>query len=290
MTLVGEVLQGVLRQRGTTQSELAAAMGVSSGAVNHIITGRRKAIDLDLSWRLSQALATPDAFWKEIYEDEVSNNARSVDYYIAKSNEIEATASANCGVLVDFQIRQLAAQQVDTVRTIDELGDVIEGFDERRLQGSSYDTVLGGYWEIRGGMSQPRDVNGELRVEASSSLKVYTHEFFRMPSDVHARIAPAGRFLQNGVMVAHGPLIDPLFEGRLTVTLHNFYNEPIKINTASPFLTIVFEKLAATPHSRRRLLVDSGGDVQYEDNLSKREQELLEELDKLRAERGQKYT
>jgi deoxycytidine triphosphate deaminase/DNA-binding Xre family transcriptional regulator len=282
MSITGAVLQALLKERRMTQSELAAQINLTAGSITHIVSGRRQKIDLELSKKLSAALDTSEAFWSDLHEAEANGLAKPVTFYLEGLGYSRDQRVAP-GVLVDHQIRAFVRTEREEEREGDLDGILIEAFDPSRIQASSYDTVIGGYWLNENGRNRPKDVNGSLTLPSRGSREVYTREFFRMPATIHGRIAPAGSFVRGGIVVAHGPIIDPMFEGRLTVTLHNLHDEPKVIETKSPFLTIIFERLSATPMSPRKLVASRLAETKFEDELEAKEAALLRQLVELRA-------
>lgn len=283
-SIVGEVLHGALRLRDMSQSELATAIGKSAGYISHIVSGRKQHIDPPLSAQLSKILKTRKDFWFDINTAERAGNARTVGEYLAEidgQNEIDIRS----GVLVDYQIEAYVG--IGSAETESDRPDglVIDPFFTDRLRPSSYDTCVGGEW--LGGVVErkPRDIVEKISIDAGQFKHIYTEEHFIMPSQLQGRIAPAGSFLMSGVIVSHGPIIDPLFEGKLTVTIHNFTSQRIDIYAGVPFITVVFERLAATPQRPAPLRGEIGRDGLYkhDNELMDEEQALLKRLAEIRS-------
>ena len=57
-------VESELQKRGWTQSDLARAMGTSSGTVNRWLTGERTP-DLAMALKLEEVLAVPVRLWAE---------------------------------------------------------------------------------------------------------------------------------------------------------------------------------------------------------------------------------
>lgn len=250
MTILGRVLQEVLKEKGMSQSELATSINRSSGFIAHIVSGRREHIDAELSATISAKVGTPDDFWTRINADERKGAALSVAEYLLQLKPETAENALRSGVMVDHELKAMLCTEDVEFMPKDGKQIGIEGFDPSRLGAASYDTVIGGTWQVKNGSELASNAKGPISLAAGQHVKVYTKEFFVMPANIIGRIAPAWSFVQQGIVVAHGPLIDPCFRGQLTVMLHNFSGKNVEVDISSRFLTIVFERLAHLPDIR----------------------------------------
>ncbi len=250
MTILGRVLKEVLEGKNMSQSELAASINRSSGFIAHIVSGRRDHIDADLSATISAVVGTPADFWSRINADERKDEALSVAEYLLQLNPQTAEGPRRPGVMVDHEVTAILCTEDVHHMPKDDKRLGIEAFDPSRLSAASYDTIVGGTWHHEDGRERAFDANGHIPIAAGQHVKCYTKEFFVMPAGMIGRIAPAWSFVQQGIVVAHGPLIDPCFRGRLTVMLHNFSGQNVNVDTSRRFLTIVFETLAHLPDQR----------------------------------------
>lgn len=287
MSVVGGVLQGLLDQRSMSQSELATRLEKSPGYVHHIISGRKRTVDDATSAALSRVLGTEPSFWSDLHKAEMDGTARRVSEYLAQF-EFTGTSVLTPGVLVDYQIEALAlaARDAHDERDWDDAPDIppsglhIDPFDLNRLQPTSYDTSVGGEWVLdEGGGTVPREVSQGALVASGTSAHLYTREHIGMPENVHARISPAHSLLANGLLIAHGPLVDPLFSGHLTVVAHNYTNHDIFVPADEPFLTLVFEALAVVPERKQLTRPDDAPPIAAPDRAGVRA-----EIDRLKAE------
>lgn len=292
MSVFGEVLDQVIKASGVQKQELAAALRKSDSAITHLISGRTKTVDLDTSKAISRVLDTPEDFWYRVKKSEIRNPELAVSDYLREIG-LSFDDPIAPGIIVDHQLRGLISRtqrKVDIEETDNELDDddlLIDPFDPARMKAVAYDTTIGGVWKGTPTEGIPSSLGGEstLRVGPQESIFVYTAEHFHMPRDIVGRLGPSVDLLLSGLFVAHGPLIAPLFRGRLTVAVQNLSNYEVSVQTDVRFMKVVFEKLQSQPSETEVLsgLPDRffSKDLSPE-FLSQEEERIVSELEAIR--------
>lgn len=248
----GEVLKLTMKKKGVTNEQIAAALQKSESAVSHLISGRTKSVDANTSKIISRVLDTAPDFWSNLKADTKANPYKGVSSYLQALDQGVEESEFKPGILVDHQILDLIGRSKSIPEdNYDATTFILESFERTRLKAASYDTVIGGYWSDlpKRGIPKPLSPDGAISLEPRQSKFVFTKEHFRTPSDIVGRVGPTVDLISCGVSVSHGPLIAPLFEGRLTVAVHNFTDTPVSITAEQRFIKVVFEKLSRAPEA-----------------------------------------
>jgi deoxycytidine triphosphate deaminase len=128
---------------------------------------------------------------------------------------------------------------------------------ERTLKPASCAIPVGGewlYWPPTSDSDGPEGSTGlleygqDLWLQPNSIVYVTLAPTFRMPDYIAARYNLRIRQIYRGILVGTGPLVDPGFQGRLSVPLHNLTSNPYPIKGGEPLVWMEFTKL--TPHDR----------------------------------------
>lgn len=252
-SVFGEVLKSLMQRQGVHNSELATKLGKSDSAVSHLLSGRTKTVDRETSRLISQLLDTPTDFWSELKENERLHPGRPASSYLDKLGGRPQWQTPP-GILVDHQVLELQRRWAGTSEEeqISDQAFIIEPFNTEQMGPAGYDTRLGGYWE-----GPPMENNNPKRLEEfleippSKTIYAHTREHFGMPVDTVGRVGPTVDLITTGIIVSNGPLIAPLFRGKLTVALHNFTQDVIRITEETRFIKVVFEKLQSVPQQRK---------------------------------------
>ncbi|WP_193748340.1 dCTP deaminase domain-containing protein, partial [Leisingera sp. ANG-M1] len=221
-------------------------------AVSHLLSGRTKTVDRDTSRLISQLLGTPADFWSELKENERLRPSRPASAYLEELDG-KPLRQIPPGILVDHQVMDLQRRWIGATGE-EQLSDqafIIEPFSTCQLGPASYDTRIGGYWEGHPEQTNPMMLNGHLEIRRGETVYAYTQEHFGMPVDTVGRVGPTVDLITTGIVVSHGPLIAPLFRGKLTVALHNFTQDVIRITENTRFIKVVFEKLQSVPQQKK---------------------------------------
>lgn len=90
------------------------------------------------------------------------------------------------------------------------------------------------------------EVRDNLVLKPNSLCYVTLSPYFRMPNYVAARFNLLIRDVYRGLLVGTGPLVDPGFEGRLSIPIHNFTSYEYHIQAGEAFVYFEFTKLSWT--------------------------------------------
>lgn len=83
-----------------------------------------------------------------------------------------------------------------------------------------------------------------LKLLANSITFLYLETAFRIPVYLAARFNLAIREIHRGILVGTGPLVDPGFDGRLFIPLHNLTVNDYSIKYGEPLVWVEFTKLS----------------------------------------------
>lgn len=128
---------------------------------------------------------------------------------------------------------------------------------EQVLKPASCAIPVGGewlYWPPSSDSDGPEGSTGllehdqDLWLQPNSIVYVTLTPTFRMPDYIAARYNLRIRQIYRGILVGTGPLVDPGFQGHLSVPLHNLTSNPYPIKGGEPLVWMEFTKL--TPHNR----------------------------------------
>jgi deoxycytidine triphosphate deaminase len=87
-----------------------------------------------------------------------------------------------------------------------------------------------------------------LRLDRNSITFLHLGTTFRLPIYLAARFNLAIREIHRGLLVGTGPLVDPGYEGRLLIPLHNLTDNPYLIQHEEPVVWVEFTKLSPNDH------------------------------------------
>jgi deoxycytidine triphosphate deaminase len=85
----------------------------------------------------------------------------------------------------------------------------------------------------------------ELTLWPNTITYVELEPFFRLPRYIAARFNLAIRDIYRGILVGTGPLVDPGFEGRLSVPLHNLTSNEYRLIGGEVLVWMEFTKLSS---------------------------------------------
>ncbi|MER9680375.1 hypothetical protein NKJ23_13730 [Mesorhizobium sp. M0184] len=89
-------------------------------------------------------------------------------------------------------------------------------------------------------------VRDTVRLAPNSVCFLTLEPTFRMPSYIAARFNLLIRDVYRGLLVGTGPLVDPGFNGRLSIPIHNFTAQPYDIQAGEGLVYFEFTKLTWT--------------------------------------------
>lgn len=153
-------------------------------------------------------------------------------------------------VLCDWQIE-------DRVSAL----SMIEPYDSSLLQPASYDVLLAEDLrrELEGNyvfdMARPAMAT-TWKVQAWSDgyvlpqgvfLLASTVEYFKIPTDIVARVEGKSSLARAGLQIHSAGFIDPGFEGNITLELVNFSRRAILLRPGLPIAQVSFHRMDQTP-------------------------------------------
>ena len=139
------------------------------------------------------------------------------------------------------------------------------------LKPASCGIPLGGrfiYWRYDGLGTENRKLvkvdrelasGGELELPANSIVYATLAPTFRLPDYIAARFNLNIKLVYRGLLVGTGPLVDPGFQGRLSIPLHNLTAHACPIPVDEAVLWMEFTKLSANPRWRTHQPQPRGG-------------------------------
>lgn len=135
-----------------------------------------------------------------------------------------------------------------------------EHFDARNLKTASYEVpfegnvywreggvALGGYWldTKTGRIRQARITRGvPFELPRNSTVYIQPDPYFNVPEFLALRFNLAITFVHQGLLLGTGPLVDPGFQGRLLIPLHNLTSRAVQLHADKGFIWIEFTKLS----------------------------------------------
>lgn len=152
--------------------------------------------------------------------------------------------------LSDIQPGLLNSQEI---RKYADLELLVSEFDENRLKSASYEMKFRGElhsWYLDNGRPKkrtvPLDDEGEkVTLQSNSITYISLQEEFRLPLYIAARFNLHIRHVHKGLLLGTGPLVDPGFDGRLLVPLHNLTENAYEIEIGDGLIWVEFTKLNA---------------------------------------------
>jgi deoxycytidine triphosphate deaminase len=138
------------------------------------------------------------------------------------------------GMIEPFDLNALTkpatylAQLEGPVRYRDENGDVCKFFLTNNSQAEAGDD----------------EIRHSIRLRPNSLCYVTLKPHFRFPNYIAGRFNLLIRDVYRGLLVGTGPLVDPGFQGRLSIPLHNFTNNEYELEADDGFVYFEFTKLS----------------------------------------------
>ncbi|WGI22193.1 helix-turn-helix domain-containing protein [Amylibacter sp. IMCC11727] len=241
-----EIMSDLMHQKRLTQAQLAFKCDISQSYLSRIESGSRS-----LSEKLAEKIAGPLGV--------------KSDVLLAVFNELEAGSQNTHQFFMerllgkkkneDFlgkRVRQLRHDDILEVFGNNPSGSYefrgkseeveITNFDPDFLEVSSYDTRAHGIARIdENGEREFIESEKEVVIPAGETVLVKIFEEITFPSWLEAELAPASNIATKGLFVSHGPLIDPLFNGRpIVVSVLNPTKENQVISRNESFMTLRF--------------------------------------------------
>lgn len=126
------------------------------------------------------------------------------------------------------------------------LTGMIHPFSEKALKSASYEAHIGGqciWWDEDGQKEEQQIARGDrLVLRANSITFVQAEPIFRLPDYIAVRFNLRITHVHRGLLLGTGPLVDPGFEGKLFIPLHNLTSSDYDLNTNDALIWIEFTK------------------------------------------------
>lgn len=248
----GEVIDQALRVKKLSQTQLAHDADISQSTVSKLVSGKRTLTE-DTAQQISEVLGGTAEAWLRAQEDIVNGSELSVDDHVIRITGLSMLKPSG---VEDLGTRVTQLRAADFLRIFDPQNDgyftrrntqeecQIDPFDVGRVDKTTYDTRVGGFGiPMRDGTKirwKLDAVEGPLIIKPGQCCYVGTLEHFTVPTWLEGVIHPASNIGHKNLFVAHGPVIDPGFKGRLFVTVFNPTGEPIEISESEAFLSVRF--------------------------------------------------
>lgn len=136
-------------------------------------------------------------------------------------------------------------------------------WEETRIKGSSYDLSLGNEYYLYDRKAKPKKIENminelvgtqELVIPSREICIVITKEKVSIPKDIAARVSLMTDVILKGVVITEQPPIDPGYDGKIYILLHNLSNKDVHLKCEDPILTIEFyqlDKMSDKPYDGR---------------------------------------
>lgn len=135
------------------------------------------------------------------------------------------------------------------IRDYIRLTSMLDEFNENNLKSASFEVFAGGefiYWEKE--KRKKKKITRKdyfLTLPANSITFVQTRATFRLPSYIAIRFNLRITHVHRGLLLGTGPLVDPGYQGRLLVPLHNLTSTEYQIDLNEALIWIEFTKTTA---------------------------------------------
>jgi deoxycytidine triphosphate deaminase len=128
--------------------------------------------------------------------------------------------------------------------------------DSSNLKPASYEVALLGryvYWDENGNRrDEVIEAGDDFILKANSIAFVTLEPMFRLPAYIALRFNLKITNVYRGLLLGTGPLVDPGFEGRLSIPLHNLTTNDYTLRGGDGLIWMEFTKLSPDPGTRRR--------------------------------------
>lgn len=143
---------------------------------------------------------------------------------------------------------------------------MLEPFIESDLKSASYEAKIGGickYWTDNGpqetDLSKPHDT---FTLKPNSIAFVEVQPTFRLPDYMALRFNLKITHVYRGLLLGTGPLIDPGFEGKIFIPLHNLTSNAYTFEYGDGLIWVEFTKISANSRwDTANLEVEKSGNI-----------------------------
>jgi deoxycytidine triphosphate deaminase len=194
----------------------------------------------------------PSAFASRFYVydwDRVIHQRRPVppDFTTLPIDEADAANRASQYAHVD-PLKSVPCSLLSSAEVHDyvRLTGMVHPFYEKALKSASYEAHISGlciWWDENGRRQEVNVGRGDPLVLQANSIKfVQVEPTFRLPDYIAVRFNLRITHVHRGLLLGTGPLVDPGFEGKLLIPLHNLTSSDYDIDTSEALIWIEFTK------------------------------------------------
>ncbi len=127
-----------------------------------------------------------------------------------------------------------------------------ETFSLDRLKPASYEIRFVGdiyWWDLRWNITGPRrhrriESEGSFEIKKNSIVYVAPDAIFTLPDFMAMRFNLRINLVHRGLLLGTGPLVDPGFQGRLLIPMHNLTSEDINVDGKDGLIWVEFTKIS----------------------------------------------
>lgn len=127
---------------------------------------------------------------------------------------------------------------------------MLDPFDLKSLKSASYEAHIGGrfiLWDENGKRIEKLVGRNEIITLPANSISfIQVEPEVRLPDYIAIRFNLRITHVHRGILLGTGPLVDPGFQGKLLIPLHNLTASPYSINTRDALIWIEFTKTTFT--------------------------------------------
>lgn len=131
---------------------------------------------------------------------------------------------------------------------------MLHPFYPEKVKSGSYEAAIGGHciwWDENGNRQEKLlsedEGKEQFLLKANSIAFVQVEPKFRLPDYIALRFNLKISHVHRGILLGTGPLIDPGFEGRLLIPLHNLTTNDYPLQFGKGLIWIEFTKMSALP-------------------------------------------
>ncbi len=124
---------------------------------------------------------------------------------------------------------------------------MIDPFYSEDLAGATYTCKYSGkykYWDESGKEKKSDNDGEELKLPPNSITFLEIEPIFRIPEYIILRFNLNVKHVFKGLLLGTGPIVDPGFQGRLYIPLHNLTSNEYIIKKNAPLISVEFTKLS----------------------------------------------
>lgn len=229
---VAEYVKQIIEETNLTQDKFAKKIGVSRQTLSTFLRGKSR-LTSNIALGLSNFTNDPPDFWFALQTGKANLPTKH-------SPLLKKWKLIGQHTITDWELLEALHEELLS----------IEGFEKNGVQPASYDSQMGEALVNNHKDTHPElcnENNPETTLLPGATAVVHTYEKFTLPSFLIARIGSKSDLATNCIALHSGHHIDPGFNGRLRVALHNFGTEPYPLIYRETFLSLEFLFLPVEP-------------------------------------------